>query len=37
VDGPGRDAYNHYKEGYDFGFKSFREVEGYIAEPLEGV
>ena len=32
-----RDAYNNYKEGYDFGFKSFQKVEGYIAEPLEGV
>ena len=32
-----RDAYNNYKEGYDFGFKSFQKVEGYVAEPLDGV
>jgi hypothetical protein len=32
-----RDAYHNYKEGYDFGFKSFQKVEGYIAEPLDGV
>jgi hypothetical protein len=32
-----RDAYQNYREGYDFGFKSFQKVEGYVAEPLDGV
>ena len=32
-----RDAYTNYREGYDFGFKSFQKIEGYIAEPLDGV
>jgi hypothetical protein len=32
-----RDAYNNYREGYDYGFKSFQKVEGYIAEPLDGL
>jgi len=32
-----RDAYNGYREGYDWGFESFRNVEGYIAEPLAGL
>ncbi len=32
-----RDAYNAYDEGYDWGFVQFQNVEGYIAEPLEGL
>jgi hypothetical protein len=32
-----RDAYTNYKEGYDFNFKHFQKVEGYVAEPLEGL
>ena len=32
-----RDAYNDYREGYDWGFKSFRKIPGYVAEPLEGM
>jgi mono/diheme cytochrome c family protein len=32
-----RDAYNGYREGYDWGFKAFQNVEGYIAEPLWGL
>jgi hypothetical protein len=32
-----RDAYNSYRKGYDWGFKSFRNIEGYIAEPLQGL
>jgi hypothetical protein len=32
-----RDSYNGYGKGYDWGFKAFRNVEGYIAEPLWGL
>ena len=32
-----RDAYNNYREGHDWGFKSFRKIEGYVAEPLDGL
>jgi mono/diheme cytochrome c family protein len=32
-----RDAYNNYREGRDWGFKSFRKIEGYVAEPLPGL
>jgi mono/diheme cytochrome c family protein len=32
-----RDAYNNYREGRDWGFKSFRKVAGYVAEPLGGL
>lgn len=32
-----RDAYNNYNQGYDYGFKSFQKVEGYITEPLDGL
>jgi mono/diheme cytochrome c family protein len=32
-----RDAYNGYREGYDWGFRAFENVEGYIAEPLWGL
>jgi mono/diheme cytochrome c family protein len=32
-----RDAYNSYRRGYDWGFKSFRKVAGYVAEPLAGL
>jgi len=32
-----RDAYNNYREGYDWGFMSFQKVEGYIAEPLDAI
>ncbi|MEO1016637.1 MAG: cytochrome c [Pseudomonadota bacterium] len=32
-----RDAYNAYDEGYDWGFSHFQNVEGYIAEPLDGL
>ncbi len=31
-----RDAYNAYRQNYDYGFKSFQKVEGYISEPLDG-
>ena len=32
-----RDAYNDYREGYDWGFKHFRKIPGYVAEPLGGL
>jgi mono/diheme cytochrome c family protein len=32
-----RDAYNNYREGRDWGFKSFRKNDGYVAEPLDGL
>jgi mono/diheme cytochrome c family protein len=32
-----RDAYNNYREGRDWGFKSFRKIAGYVAEPLDGL
>jgi mono/diheme cytochrome c family protein len=32
-----RDSYNNYREGRDWGFKSFRKVAGYVAEPLGGL
>jgi mono/diheme cytochrome c family protein len=32
-----RDAYNNYREGRDWGFKSFRKNAGYVAEPLDGL
>ena len=32
-----RDAYNNYREGRDWGFKSFRKNAGYVAEPLNGL
>jgi mono/diheme cytochrome c family protein len=32
-----RDSYNSYREGRDWGFKSFRKVAGYVAEPLGGL
>ncbi|MGA7490529.1 MAG: cytochrome c [Xanthobacteraceae bacterium] len=32
-----RDTYNNYREGRDWGFKSFRKIAGYVAEPLEGM
>jgi mono/diheme cytochrome c family protein len=32
-----RDTYNNYREGRDWGFKSFRKVAGYVAEPLGGL
>jgi mono/diheme cytochrome c family protein len=31
-----RNAYNSYNQGYDYGFKSFQKVEGYISETLDG-
>src|SRR5262245_11795993 len=31
-----RDAYNDYREGYDWDFKSFRKIPGYVTEPLGG-
>jgi mono/diheme cytochrome c family protein len=31
-----RDTYNNYREGYDWDFKAFRKVSGYVAEPLAG-
>jgi hypothetical protein len=32
-----RDAYNSYRKDYDWGFKSFQKVEGYVPEPLDAV
>jgi hypothetical protein len=32
-----RDAYNNYREGRDWGFKSFHKNTGYVAEPLDGL
>jgi len=32
-----RDAYLAYDQGYDWGFAAFRNVEGYVAEPHDGV
>jgi RoxA-like, cytochrome c-like len=32
-----RDTYNNYREGRDWGFKSFRKIAGYVAEPLNGM
>jgi mono/diheme cytochrome c family protein len=32
-----RDAYTNYRDGYDWGFKSFQKREGYVAEPLDAV
>jgi hypothetical protein len=32
-----RDAYNGYREGYDWGFEQFRNVEGYLARPHDGI
>ena len=31
------DAYNAYRKGRDWDFKSFRKVDGYITEPLYGL
>jgi hypothetical protein len=32
-----RDAYNGYREGYDWDFSHFQNVEGYVAVPLDGL
>jgi mono/diheme cytochrome c family protein len=32
-----RATYTDYREGYDWDFKSFRKVDGYLAEPLYGL
>jgi mono/diheme cytochrome c family protein len=32
-----RDTYNNFREGRDWGFKSFRKISGYVAEPLVGL
>ncbi len=32
-----RDAYNNYRTGYDWGFKSFKKQDGYVAETLEAI
>ena len=32
-----RDAYNNYREGRDWGFKSFHKNAGYVSEPLDGL
>ena len=32
-----RDAYGNYREGYDWGFRYFQNVEGYVSEPLDGL
>ena len=32
-----RDTYNDFREGRDWGFKSFRKISGYVAEPLGGL
>lgn len=32
-----RDAYNDYRAGYDWGFRSFQKMDGYVAETLEAI
>jgi mono/diheme cytochrome c family protein len=32
-----RDAYNNFRKGRNWGFKSFRKIPGYVAEPLGGL
>jgi hypothetical protein len=32
-----RDAYLGYREGYDWGFEAFQNVEGYVAQPHFGL
>jgi|SoiMethySBSTD1v2_1073268.scaffolds.fasta_scaffold00993_34 hypothetical protein len=32
-----RDAYNHYRTGYDWNFSHFQKVEGYVARTLDGL
>jgi mono/diheme cytochrome c family protein len=32
-----RDTYNNYREGYDWGFKSFQKMDGYVAETLDAL
>jgi mono/diheme cytochrome c family protein len=32
-----RDTYNNFREGRDWGFRSFRKISGYVAEPLAGL
>jgi hypothetical protein len=32
-----RDTYSNYREGRDWGFRSFQNVEGYVAESLDGL
>jgi hypothetical protein len=32
-----RDAYNNYRTGYDWGFKSFQKMDGYVAETLDAL
>ncbi len=32
-----RDAYNDYREGYDWGFRNFQNVDGYVALPHWGL
>lgn len=32
-----RDAYNAYQRGYQWGFRHFRDVDGYVSETLDGL
>jgi hypothetical protein len=32
-----RNAYNAFNQGYNYDFRSFQKIEGYISEPLEGL
>jgi hypothetical protein len=32
-----RDAYNAYRGGYDWDFRHFQKIDGYVAEPLDGL
>jgi len=32
-----RDAYNSYRNGYDWNFSHFQKLEGYVAETLDGL
>jgi hypothetical protein len=32
-----RDAYNHYRVGYDWNFSHFQKTDGYVAETLDGL
>jgi hypothetical protein len=32
-----RDTYNNYRKGYDWGFSHFQKLNGYIAEPMDGL
>ena len=32
-----RDTYNDYRKGYDWGFSHFQKLNGYVAEPMDGL